>query len=136
LTEPSSFINIARRVVSDEDYAMDQALAGLATRTMAIMGSHDHVVSNDLASSAMKQLCGNSVFKVILTGSGHYIHDLQYHYFRWLLSEFLVNSQPPPDTARIQVEQLSPRNANGSELAEAESRAIAAGAGRTLAGPA
>jgi pimeloyl-ACP methyl ester carboxylesterase len=89
LTEPSSFINIARRVRSDESYRMDQALAKLATRTLVIMGSHDQVVSNDLASSALKQICRTSITKAVLTGSGHYIHDLQYHYFRLLLTEFL-----------------------------------------------
>jgi pimeloyl-ACP methyl ester carboxylesterase len=107
LTEPSSFINIARRVASDENYPMDQALAKLATRTMVIQGSHDQVVSNELASSAMRQICTNSILKITLAGSGHYIHDLQYHYFRLLLTEFLVNHQPPPSTARILVEELS-----------------------------
>src|SRR6476661_5469274 len=107
LTEPSSFINIARRVASDENYPMDQALAKLATRTMVIQGSHDQVVSNQLASVAMRQICTNSILKVTLAGSGHYIHDLQYHYFRLLLTEFLVNQQPPPSTARILVEELS-----------------------------
>ncbi len=107
LTEPSSFINIARRVASDEKYPMDQALAKLAARTMVIQGSHDQIVSNDLVSSAMKQICGNSIIKATLKGSGHYIHDLQYHYFRLLLTEFLVNHQPPPRTARILVEELS-----------------------------
>jgi pimeloyl-ACP methyl ester carboxylesterase len=105
LTEPSSFINIARRVRSDESYRMDQALAKLATRTLVIMGSHDQVVSNDLASSALKQICATSITKAVLTGSGHYIHDLQYNYFRLLLTEFLDNRQPPPRTARILVQE-------------------------------
>jgi len=113
LTEPASFINIARRVVSDEDYPMAQALAKLAARTMVIQGSHDQVVSNELVSSAIKKLCGNPVTKVVLAGSGHYIHDLQYHYFRLLLKEFLSNHQAPPRTARLSVEEVNGVNANG-----------------------
>jgi pimeloyl-ACP methyl ester carboxylesterase len=112
LTDPQSFINIARRVASDESYPMDQALGKLQTRTMLILGADDSIVSNQLVSTAMKQLCRNSISKVALSGSGHYIHDLQYHYFRWLLTEFLENLQSPPGTARIAVETLCGSSAN------------------------
>jgi pimeloyl-ACP methyl ester carboxylesterase len=106
LTDPKSFINIARRVASDESYPMAQALGNLQTRTMVIMGSDDNIVSNELFSSAIKQMCRNRTSKVVLQGSGHYIHDLQYHYFRWLLNEFLEEHQSPQSTARIWVEEL------------------------------
>jgi pimeloyl-ACP methyl ester carboxylesterase len=104
LTDPQSFINIARRVASDESYPMNQALGNLQNRAMVIMGSDDNIVSNELFSSAVKQICRNAVTKVVLGGSGHYIHDLQYHYFRWLLIEFLERRQSPRSTARIRVE--------------------------------
>lgn len=106
LTDPHSFLNIARRVASDESYPMDRALQNLKTRTMVIQGSDDNIVSNELVVSAMKQLCETSVLKVVVKGSGHYIQDLQYHYFRWLLNEFLVNDQLPQRTARISVEMM------------------------------
>lgn len=106
LTVPQSFINIAHRVASDESYPMNQALEKLQTRTMVIMGSDDGIVSNELVSSAMKQMCRNKITQVILRGSGHYIHDLQYHYFRWLLNEFLENQRSPRSTARIGVESV------------------------------
>jgi hypothetical protein len=70
------------------------------------MGADDNIVSNELSSSAMNEMCHNSLSKVVVRGSGHYIHDLQYHYFRWLLSEFLEKHQSPPQTARISVEEL------------------------------
>jgi hypothetical protein len=73
---------------------------------MVIMGSDDNIVSNDLFSSAIKQMCRNCMPKVVLQGSGHYIHDLQYHYFRWLLNEFLEKQQSPRQTARVWVEEL------------------------------
>lgn len=107
LTDPQSFINIGRRVASDESYPMDQALSKLQVRTMVIMGSDDNIVSNELFSSAMKQMCSNFMSKVVLAGSGHYIHDLQYHYFYWLLTEFLEKHQSPGRTARICVEDSS-----------------------------
>ena len=106
LIESQSFINIARRVASDESYAMDDALEKLTPRTMVIMGSDDNIVSNELVSAAMKQMCRNSILKVVLGASGHYIQDLQYHYFRWLLTEFLERRQPPQRTARTWVEKL------------------------------
>jgi len=106
LTDPQSFINIARRVASDESYPMNQALEKLQVRTMVIMGSDDNIVSNELFSSAMKQICHNPIVKVIVAGSGHYIHDLQYHYFCWLLTEFLEKHQSPTKTARICVEEF------------------------------
>jgi pimeloyl-ACP methyl ester carboxylesterase len=107
LTEAQSFINIARRVASDESYPMNQALGKIQPRTMVIMGADDSIVSNELVSSAMKQMCHNAVSKVVLKGSGHYIHDLQYHYFRWLLLEFLEKHRSPQSTARAWAEKLA-----------------------------
>lgn len=114
LTSPQSFINIARRVASDESYPMAQALEKLQTRTMVIMGSDDNVVSNELCSSAMKQMCRNSISTVVLKSSGHYIHDLQYHYFRWLLREFIEKRQSPRKTARIRVEEMGAPDGNNN----------------------
>jgi len=107
LTEPQSIINIARRVSSDESYPMNQALKKLQIRTMVIMGSDDNIVSNELFASAMTQMCQNPMSKVVLHGSGHYIQDLQYHYFRWLLDEFFEKYQSPQRTARLSVEDLA-----------------------------
>ncbi len=103
LADPQSFINIARRVASDESYPMAQALGKFETRTMVIMGADDNIVSNALFSAAMKQMCNNSVSTLVLKGGGHYIQDLQYHYFRWLVSEFFENHQLS-QAARIRVE--------------------------------
>lgn len=104
LTDAQSFINIARRVASDESYPMNDALRKLPTRTLVIMGSDDNIAGNQLALSAMKQMCHNAISMVTLKDSGHYIQDLQYHYFRWLLTEFLENHRAPQGTARLKVE--------------------------------
>jgi pimeloyl-ACP methyl ester carboxylesterase len=110
LTDPASLINIARRVASDERYPMDRALGNLKARTMIILGSADNIVSNELVTSAIKQICCNAVVKVDLNGSGHYIHDLQYHYFRWLLTDFLDGNHLPSSSARMSVENLGGRD--------------------------
>jgi pimeloyl-ACP methyl ester carboxylesterase len=107
LSDSESFINIARRVKSDEDYPMHRALANLRARTMVILGSDDQIVSNELLDKAVRRLCRNPVLKIVLSGSGHYIQDLQYHYFRFLLNEFVLFHRSPPCTARVLVEELS-----------------------------
>ena len=56
---------------------------------MVIMGSDDQVISNELVRSAIKRLCSNRITQVLVSGGGHYIHDLQYHYFRLMMTEFL-----------------------------------------------
>jgi pimeloyl-ACP methyl ester carboxylesterase len=106
LADPQSFINMGHRVTSDERYPMDQALRKLEIRTMVIMGSDDNIVSNDVASLAIKKMCRKPVPVVVIGGSGHYMQDLQYHYFRWLMTEFLEKNQSPSTTARIRVEYL------------------------------
>lgn len=107
LTDPVSFVNIARRVASDETYPTAEALRNLKTRSMVILGSDDNVVSNALIMAALKHLCDTMVLSVIVQSSGHYVHDLQYHYFRWLLTEFLQNHKRPSASARVFVEEIS-----------------------------
>jgi len=120
LSDSESFLNIARRVKADEAYPTDRLLAELRVRTMVIMGSHDQIVSNELICSAMKKLCVNPVVKVVLNGGGHYIQDLQYHYFRFLLIEFLSSDHLPPRTARVTVEEL--HSADGMNRLQANER--------------
>lgn len=107
LTDPLSFVNIARRVASDETYPTAEALRNLKTRSMVILGSDDNVVNNALIVGALKHLCDTMVVSAIVQSSGHYIHDLQYHYFRWLLTEFLKNHRRPSASARVFVEEIS-----------------------------
>lgn len=104
LTEPASFVNMARRVASDDNHPTGQALGQFRGRTMVIMGSHDHIVSNALTAWAIEQ-CRNSVVVATLMGGGHYIHDLQYHYFRLLLTWFL-DGRPFSGAARISVREV------------------------------
>lgn len=114
LADARSLVNIARRVASDENYPMHSALEEFKTRTMVIMGSDDSIVSNELASSALNKFCQTRILKIVVNGSGHYIHDLQYHYFRWLLVEFLVKERLPDPSARVTVERLGRWNNTGN----------------------
>ena len=104
LAYPESLLNIARRVASDESNPTDQALRELTVPTMVILGSDDNVVSNSVALAALKQNCRQRVHVAVVNGSGHYVHDLQYQYFRWLLTGFLDGSELPERTGRVTVE--------------------------------
>ena len=46
-----------------------------------------------------------------MSGAGHYIHDLQYPYFRWILGEWLAVHSAPTSTARVRVGQVCPEEA-------------------------
>lgn len=91
LTDPASFVNMACRVASDDNHPTRQALGQLRVRTMVIMGSHDHIVSNALASWAIQQ-CRNSVVATTLMGAGHYIHDFAVSLFS--IAVELVSRRP------------------------------------------
>ena len=69
---------------------------------MLLMGTHDHIVNNRLITSVMRK-SGRPFVTATVSASGHYVHDLQYSYFRLLLDDFLGNGQVPAATARVSV---------------------------------
>ncbi len=103
MTEPESFLNMTYRVASDENHATKETLQRLTGRMLVLMGSHDHIVSNGLTLCALEQIKPNSVVAVTVSGAGHYIHDLQYRYFRFLLDRFLPDRGQILSTARMSV---------------------------------
>jgi pimeloyl-ACP methyl ester carboxylesterase len=103
MAEGESLINVARRVASDEAYPIHEILPALKTPMLVIMGTNDQVVSNAHTSAVMRMTAGR-VTTAFLTGGGHYIQDLQYPYFRLLLTEYLERDRPPPGMARLLVE--------------------------------
>lgn len=100
MSEAASLMNLMRRVAEDDSHPTGKILSGLGMPIMAVMGQHDRVIQPPFASLALRTWA-KSVFQAILTGSGHYIHDLQYHYFRFLLTEFIDNRRAAPPSARI-----------------------------------
>lgn len=103
MSEARSLMTLMRRVAADDAYPADRILSRLRIPILAIMGRHDHVIRPAFASLALKTWA-RSASEVILTGSGHYIHDLQYHYFRLLLTEFIDNGRAASPSARIAAE--------------------------------
>jgi len=103
MAEGGSLINVARRVASDEAYPIHEILPAVKTPMLVIMGANDQVVSNAYTSAVMRMAAG-PVTKAFLAGGGHYIQDLQYPYFRLLLTEYLERDRPPSGMARVLVE--------------------------------
>ena len=102
LSAGESLAILAHQVPSDEAYPTIETLAEVEAPLLLIMGQHDNIVSNAFTSSVIKR-SGIPVIEAMLSGSGHYIHDLQYPYFRLMLTEFLEKRVAPTDTARLSV---------------------------------
>ena len=100
MSEPDSLITLMRRVAADDAYPTDKILSRLDIPILAIMGQHDRVIHPPFASLVLRTQAP-SASQLFLTGSGHYIHDLQYHYFRFLLTEFINTGRAAPPSARI-----------------------------------
>jgi pimeloyl-ACP methyl ester carboxylesterase len=100
MSDPESLITLMRRVAADDHHETDKILSGLSIPILAIIGRHDRVIQPGFASLALKTSAPTAC-QVILSGSGHYVHDLQYHYFRLLLTEFVGHDRAPPLSARM-----------------------------------
>ena len=97
-------IKYGRRAHSDPSYPINEALRRLEQPTLLITGDHDDIVNNQLTIAALEK-SGRS-FVTRASGAGHYIHDLQYPYFRWILGEWLAVHSAPTSTARVRVGQV------------------------------
>lgn len=102
------FLNYARRTAADEAYPIEEALAALARASLPILlitGDHDDIVSNDAILETLKRSSAAFTHAGI-AGAGHYSHDLQYPYFKWMLGAFLAEGAVPVAAARVRVEKL------------------------------
>jgi pimeloyl-ACP methyl ester carboxylesterase len=98
-------LNYAHRTAADEAYPMSKTLGALATTDIPVFlitGSHDTMVSNQATCAA---LCKSGVRHIHaeVSGAGHYIQDLQYPYFLWLLKGFLQQRKVSGDSLRVRV---------------------------------
>jgi pimeloyl-ACP methyl ester carboxylesterase len=83
-------INYARRTAADERYPLAEALQSVRSAgvpMLMILGEHDNIVSNKSIRAALTLHTG-PISEIVVQGAGHYIHDLQYPYFRWALQQF------------------------------------------------
>ena len=103
---PDRLINYSLRTAADEAFPIAGALGSLASAgipVLLITGEHDNVISNSLALDALRASCGR-VTHACVSGAGHYVHDLQYRYFRWLLESFLATGSNFRACARVQTD--------------------------------
>jgi pimeloyl-ACP methyl ester carboxylesterase len=102
LTSGDSLVVLAQNAEAERKSATEDLLPSLAARIMLVMGAHDNIINNQLIMSVMRRSKRPFVASTV-SASGHYVHDLQYSYFRLLLSEFLGRDKVPGATARISV---------------------------------
>ena len=105
LVHASSLSILARRVASDEALPTHVALSALSVPMMTILGDSDRIVNNALTRNALARWCRN-VSCATVYGAGHYVHDLQYQYFRLALDSFYRGYAGPAPSARQPVVQL------------------------------
>jgi pimeloyl-ACP methyl ester carboxylesterase len=100
LLSAGSLVNVARRVVSDETHPTMERLAELRLPVLALVGSHDIIVSNQITLDALRRAGGRAAIRSV-AGAGHDVHDLQYPYFRYALDAFVGRGEAPVPSARL-----------------------------------
>jgi pimeloyl-ACP methyl ester carboxylesterase len=110
MAREDDLLNYGRRITADIGYPMDQALASLRMPVLLITGQYDNVISNAFAGAALAAYVPGFTH-INVKGAGHYIHDLQYPYFLWLLESFTAELKPPAPAARIEVKTAACRRA-------------------------
>jgi pimeloyl-ACP methyl ester carboxylesterase len=90
----------ARRGQDDYEYPTAQRLRNTGVPCLLVTGAWDQVVNNRFVAGVMSGL-GRSVTHAIIRGAGHYTFDLQYPYFKSILTEFIERRAPK---ARVRVE--------------------------------
>ena len=104
MSRPEYLVNYARRTSLDEAFPVMQDLKALGARVLVITGTHDHVVSNAQVLAALNE-CPSEVLHASIGGAGHYVQDLQYPYFRWLLEHFVRRDEPRAVPRRVRIER-------------------------------
>jgi pimeloyl-ACP methyl ester carboxylesterase len=90
----------ARRGHDDYEYPTVQRLSNTGVPCLLVTGAWDQVVNNRFVAGVMSG-CGGPVTHAIIRGAGHYTFDLQYPYFKSILTEFIERRAPK---ARVRVE--------------------------------
>jgi pimeloyl-ACP methyl ester carboxylesterase len=103
-----SLLNYGRRMASDAAHRVDEAFSRIEQPVMLITGDYDSQVNNDFILSVLKSRSWKTpVIHANILGAGHYLHYLQYPYFRFLLQSFFIDAQTPTATARVRIETVS-----------------------------
>jgi pimeloyl-ACP methyl ester carboxylesterase len=90
----------ARRGQDDYQYPTAEWLRNTSVPCLLVTGAWDLVVNNGFVAGVMSGY-GGPVRHAIIRGAGHYTFDLQYPYFKSILTEFIECRAP---RARVRVE--------------------------------
>lgn len=115
MSAPPLLINYARRTAADEAYPMAESLRKLAASGLPVLlisGSHDSMVSNKATCTALNN-GGVPFTHAQVSGAGHYIQDLQYPYFLWLLRSFTGGDDLSSAALRVEIQ-----HSNKSDLVQ------------------
>jgi pimeloyl-ACP methyl ester carboxylesterase len=102
MVDPEFLVNYGRRVLLDQKHGIHASLARLKMPVMLLLGNHDNRVNNAFTVAVLRAY-GVRFLEVRIKGAGHYLYDLQYQYFRSVLSAFISDASPTP-SARVEVE--------------------------------
>lgn len=95
----ASLLNYATSTAAEHDFPIEQTLARLPQPVLLITGRQDDLVNND-HTRACFAAAGLRYLEADVMGAGHYIHELQYHYLRYLLEAFAAGA-PLHSCARV-----------------------------------
>jgi len=105
MVQPDFLVNYGRRVLRDQQYPIHTALRGLKSPVLLVTGDYDDRVNNAFTCAVLRAW-GVRFLHAQIKGAGHYLYDLQYQYFRLILSAFLAG-RPPPPAARIEMQEAT-----------------------------
>jgi len=97
-----SLANYGSRVIADVSTLRLERLAEVEAKILLITGDFDGVVNNDTTRSALRR-CRAGFTEARISGAGHYIHDLQYPYFRLLLDRHFRPDAQPNRASRLEI---------------------------------
>ena len=106
ISQADFLLNYGRRLSSDAAYPVGQAWAKLDQETMLVTGSYDNLVNNEFIWTVLNAYRSSGIH-VNVKGGGHYLHDLQYQYFRFITEIFLAKRRLPTGTARLDVKIIN-----------------------------
>ncbi len=106
LIDMNSILHYATRSILDDAYPLTPALKLLKRPTLLVGGAQDHVIDNALSHDLLKN-SGDFLGSILIEGTGHYLHDLQYNHLRHILQRFMCNEALPASTLRIKTKPSS-----------------------------
>ncbi len=96
-------VNFSRRMVADTNTM--SLSEKLCCPTLLITGANDHLVDSEASVRALMK-AGSPFTWANVYGAGHYIADLQYNYFMWLVDRFTRHAPLSGIIARVAIASL------------------------------